>query len=112
MASTCRSRYRRYQKRKCITNMEFTVKDIFVMGVKKRFHRKSVGKRLIAAYEEAAKKIGYSYSQVKTVAAGHYPEYDVTNQFYVSLGYKPLEVFPALWDEKNPCQIYIKYLGD
>lgn len=92
--------------------MEFTVKDIFVMGVKKRFHRKSVGKRLIAAYEEVAKKMGYSYSQVKTVAAGHYPEYDVTNQFYVSLGYKPLEVFPALWDEKNPCQIYIKYLGD
>ncbi len=86
--------------------------DIFVMGVKKRFHRKGVGRRLIAAYEEAAKDIGYSYSQVKTVAAGHYLEYDITNQFYTSLGYRPLEVFSTLWGEKNPCQIYIKYLGD
>ena len=26
---------------------------------------------------------------------------------YLSLGFKELEVFPTLWDECNPCQIYI-----
>ncbi|RIY22981.1 GNAT family N-acetyltransferase, partial [Bifidobacteriaceae bacterium NR021] len=27
------------------------------------------------------------------------------------MGYKELECFPTLWDEWNPCQIHIKYLG-
>ena len=50
-------------------------------------------------------------AQVKTVETGHYTEYDMTNNFYQAMGYKKLEVFPRLWDEWNPCQIYIKYLG-
>ena len=34
-------------------------------------------------------------------------EYDDTNMFYLSLGFKELEVFPTLWDENNPRQIYV-----
>ena len=45
--------------------------------------------------------------QVKTVAMGHYVEYDATNRFYQSLGFQELEIFPTLWGEKNPCQIYV-----
>ena len=45
--------------------------------------------------------------QVKTVQMGRYKEYDDTNRFYRSLGFKELEVFPTLWDEWNPCQIYV-----
>ena len=86
--------------------------DIFVMGIKKNYHRMGIGTKLNDAYEELAKKLGYTYSQVKTVQSGHYKEYDITNNFYKSVGYKELEVFPTLWDEWNPCQIYIKYLGD
>lgn len=86
--------------------------DIFVMGIKKNYHRMGIGTKLNDAYEELAKKLGYTYSQVKTVQSGHYKEYDITNNFYKSVGYKELEVFPTLWDEWNPCQIYIKYIGD
>ena len=86
--------------------------DIFVMGIKKKYHRMGIGTKLNDAYEELAKKLGYTYSQVKTVQSGHYKEYDITNNFYKSVGYKELEVFPTLWDEWNPCQIYIKYIGD
>ncbi|MBS4749997.1 GNAT family N-acetyltransferase [Granulicatella sp. zg-ZJ] len=86
--------------------------DIFVMGIKKKFHRQGAATQLNEAYEKLAKKLGYIYSQVKTVQSGHYKEYDITNSFYTSVGYKELEVFPTLWDEWNPCQIYIKYLGD
>ncbi|MDO5755810.1 MAG: GNAT family N-acetyltransferase [Tissierellia bacterium] len=86
--------------------------DIFVMGIKKKFHRKGAGRQLMEAYEVLAKKKGYTYSQVKTLESGHYDEYDITNQFYTSVGYKSLEVFPTLWDEWNPCQVYIKYLGE
>lgn len=86
--------------------------DIFVMGIKKNYHRMGIGTKLNDAYERLAKKLGYTYSQVKTVQSGHYKEYDITNNFYKSVGYKELEVFPTLWDEWNPCQIYIKYIGD
>lgn len=54
-----------------------------------------------------AKRLGYSFIQVKTVQMGIYDIYDNTNRFYLSLGFKELEVFPTLWDECNPCQIYI-----
>ncbi len=86
--------------------------DIFVMGIKKKFHRMSIGTVLNEAYEAMAKKLGYTYSQVKTVQMGHYKEYDMTNKFYIAMGYKELECFPTLWDEWNPCQIYVKYLGE
>lgn len=86
--------------------------DIFVMGIKKEYHRMGIGTKLNDAYEKLAKKLGYTYTQVKTVQTGHYKEYDITNNFYKSVGYKELEVFPTLWDEWNPCQIYIKYIGD
>lgn len=84
--------------------------DIFVMGIKKEFHRKGIGRKLYEAYESMAKDLGYSYSQVKTVQSGHYDEYDITNKFYQSMGYVELECFPEMWDSWNPCQIYIKYI--
>ena len=86
--------------------------EIFVMGVKKKFHHHGAGRELNQAYEDLAKSLGYTYTQVKTVQSGHYDEYDITNKFYKAVGYKELEVFPDLWDESNPCQIYVKYLGE
>lgn len=85
--------------------------EIFVIGVKKKFHHHGAGRELNQAYEDLAKSLGYTYTQVKTVQSGHYDEYDITNKFYKAVGYKELEVFPDLWDKNNPCQIYIKYLG-
>lgn len=76
--------------------------DIFVMGIKKKFHRQGIGEKLNEAYESLARKLGYTYSQVKTVETGHYEEYDMTNEFYQAMGYKKLEVLPELWDERNP----------
>lgn len=86
--------------------------DLFVMGIKRRYHRKGIGTKINEAYEKLAKEKGFTYSQVKTIKMGHYKEYDDTNRFYQSVGYKELECFPTLWEECNPCQIYIKYLGD
>ena len=41
---------------------------------------------------------------------GRYEQYDRTNLFYRSLGFKEFEVFPALWDEGNPFQVYVMAL--
>ena len=48
--------------------------------------------------------------QVKTVKMGVYDDYDATNRFYLSVGFKEFEVIETLWDEANPCQIYVMYL--
>ncbi|MCB7302914.1 GNAT family N-acetyltransferase [Bariatricus massiliensis] len=84
--------------------------ELAVMGVLQEYHRTGIGKALFCAAQEEAKRQGYAFIQVKTVQMGRYEIYNATNQFYLSLGFKELEVFPTLWDEWNPCQIYIMAL--
>ena len=84
--------------------------EIYVTGVKKRFHRSGAGSTMYAAFEAYARERGYRFAQVKTVAAGHYAEYDATRMFYEHLGFVALEVFPTLWDESNPCLVMVKAL--
>lgn len=84
--------------------------DIFVMGVRKDAHRQGIGRKLYEGLENMARELGYLYMQVKTVKMGHYDSYDATNRFYIAMGFVELECFPELWDEWNPCQIYIKYI--
>ena len=81
--------------------------ELAVMGVLKQYHRQGIGRKLFMEAKNEAKRLGYSFVQVKTVQMGRYDIYDDTNRFYLSLGFKELEVFPTLWDECNPCQIYI-----
>lgn len=84
--------------------------ELYVMGVLAEFHRKGIGRELFHRAKREAIEKGYSFIQVKTVQMGKYEEYDRTNRFYLALGFKELEVFPTLWDEWNPCQIYIMSL--
>ncbi|HKM33531.1 MAG TPA: GNAT family N-acetyltransferase [Lachnospiraceae bacterium] len=84
--------------------------EIAVMGILKEYHRQGIGKKLFDCAKEAAYQNEYSFMQVKTVEMGKYEDYDRTNRFYISLGFKEFEVFPTLWDEWNPCQIYVMAL--
>lgn len=85
--------------------------EIYVMGVLPGHHRNGTGRKLHAALECRARELGCSFMQVKTVQMGRYPEYDRTNRFYLAMGFRELECFPKLWDEWNPCQVYVKYIG-
>ena len=82
--------------------------ELAVCGVKKRFHRSGTGSALFSAFHRYAREQGYEFMQVKTVAAGCYPEYDATRLFYERMGFRALEVFPTLWDECNPCLIMVR----
>lgn len=84
--------------------------ELHVMGILKAYHRQGVGRALVEKAKELAAEEGYSFLQVKTVQYGKYAEYDQTNLFYRSCGFKEFEVFPELWDENNPCQIYVMSL--
>ena len=81
--------------------------ELYAMGVLKEYHRSGAGRALFAAAYEYARANGYCFIQVKTVQMGKYADYDKTNLFYRSLGFMEFEVFPKLWDEWNPCQVYV-----
>ena len=84
--------------------------EIDCLGVKKAYQGRGIGSQLLAAFESEARK-NVDYLQVKTVAEGSNKDYDRTNVFYRSLGFKKLEIFPQLWGPQNPCQILIKKMG-
>lgn len=94
----------------CLKETGKSTMELAVMGVRKECHRNGIGRRLFAAAKDHAARNGYEFIQVKTVRSGMYEDYDITNKFYRSLGFKELEVFPEYWDEANPCQIYIMSL--
>jgi len=84
--------------------------ELAVMGVLKEYHRRGVGRALFECAKNIASDRGYSFVQVKTVQMGKYESYDRTNRFYLSLGFKEFEVLSTLWDESNPCQVYVMSL--
>ena len=84
--------------------------ELAVMGVLKEYHRRGIGRALFEEARKTAKEKGYSFMQVKTVQMGMYEDYDITNRFYLSCGFKEFEVIKELWGEENPCQIYVMSL--
>ena len=83
--------------------------EIDCLGVKKAYQGRKIGSQLLATLESKARK-KVDYLQVKTMAESSNKDYDRTNVFYRSLGFKKLEIFPQLWGSQNPCQILIKKL--
>lgn len=81
--------------------------EIAVMGVVSEYQNKGIGSKLFKSCYSFAKENGYEFIQVKTVKKGKYKSYDLTNSFYIKLGFKEWECIDNLWDKNNPCQIYI-----
>ena len=94
----------------CLKETGRATVELAVMGVKQEYHRQGVGRALFSAAKQYAVQAGYAFMQVKTVKMGLYEDYDRTNLFYQSLGFQEFEVFPTLWDENKPCQIYVMAL--
>ena len=101
----------------CLKETGNATVELYVMGIRKEYHRRGIGRQLFrqardaaAGARDAAAGAGYAFMQVKTVQMGKYEEYDRTNRFYLALGFREFEVFPTLWDEGNPCQVYVMSL--
>ena len=91
----------------CLKETGNATVELAVMGVDPGYHRIGTGTALFAEAKEKAREMGYEFIQVKTVKEGMYEEYDRTNAFYRSLGFREFECFPEYWDKANPCQIYV-----
>ena len=94
----------------CLKQTGNATVELAVMGVLKEYHRCGLGRKLVQEAQRIAKDAGFSFMQVKTVRIGVYEDYDRTNLFYISCGFKELEVIEAIWGAENPCQIYIQSL--
>ena len=95
----------------CLKETGKDTMELAVMGVLQPYHRRGIGRQMFQKAKEIAQEQGYSFLQVKTVRMGMYEDYDRTNLFYLSLGFKEFEVFPERWDEANPCQVYVMSLN-
>lgn len=87
--------------------------EMYVLAVRRRSHRRGVGRALVEAAERDLRADGSQFLQVKTLGEGRpSPEYDDTRRFYEALGYRPLEEFPtdSLWPG-NPCLLMVKHLS-
>jgi ribosomal protein S18 acetylase RimI-like enzyme len=85
--------------------------EIHAVAVRPEMHRRGVGRALVEAAEHYLQQRGVEYLQVKTLSAEHPDEnYAQTRQFYLAMGFRPLQEFPDLWGSENPCLQMIKGL--
>jgi ribosomal protein S18 acetylase RimI-like enzyme len=85
--------------------------EIHCIAVHAQFRARGVGRGLLRAAEAWLAGHDAHLLQVKTIAASSpSAEYAQTRDFYMRVGFKPLEVFPELWDKRNPCLQMIKVL--
>lgn len=86
--------------------------EIHVMAVDAGWHRRGVGRALVAAAatEAAARKA--SQLLVKTLSSlNPDPHYARTRQFYEALGFVPLKELPDEWGPANPCLLMARRVG-
>jgi len=85
--------------------------ELYVLAVREAWHHRGVGAALLRNVENLLRRERTRFLQVKTLAPiANYEPYDRTRRFYQSMGFVPLEVFPTLWDPRNPCLQMIKAL--
>jgi GNAT superfamily N-acetyltransferase len=85
--------------------------EIDVMAVRLDYHRQGVGRALLDRAERLLAHDGVEYLQVKTLAdTVDYEPYARTRAFYTACGFRPLQVFPDLWDPENPALQLVKRL--
>ena len=86
--------------------------EVCVMGVLASYHRQGIGRELICRCEEYCLANGKEFLTVKTLDGSRESKsYEKTRRFYLSVGFKPLEVFPLYWDKDNPCLFLVKHIS-
>ena len=83
--------------------------DMYVLGIKKKYHHQGIGTKLQSYVEEYAKTKGYKYLMVLTLSSSHKDlNYKLTRDFYHKYGFVDIFESNKIWDESNPTQIMIK----
>jgi GNAT superfamily N-acetyltransferase len=85
--------------------------EVHLIAVHAEHHRAGLGRDLLRAAEQWLRSRGMKFLQVKTLSpARECAHYERTRKFYEAMGFVPLEEFPTLWGERNPCLMMVKGL--
>ena len=85
--------------------------EVHVLGVRRDWHRRGVGKFLFRATEVALSRSGIRYLIVKTLSVKQpNTHYGATRLFYESVGFEPIDELPELWGLDTPCLVMLKVL--
>ncbi len=85
--------------------------ELHLIAIRAAHHRTGLGERLLEAIETHLKRKATRFLTVKTLAPSAGDRlYARTHRFYAAQGFVPLEVFPTLWNEENPCLLMAKAL--
>jgi GNAT superfamily N-acetyltransferase len=86
--------------------------ELSCIAIDSEFRGQGLGRRVHEHAEDWLRSKGATLLQVKTLAASHpSKEYAETREFYGSLGYQPVEVFPFLWAVHLPVLQLIKVIA-
>ena len=86
--------------------------EVHCIAVAARHRNAGIGSALLAHAEQFVRSQGATVLQVKTVAAtSPSPEYAETRKFYEARSFIPLEIFPELWNARNPALQLVKLLA-
>ena len=85
--------------------------EVHCIAVRASHRNQGVGSALLGHAESWLRAKGVQFLQIKTVAATSASQaYAQTREFYRAKGYTPLEVFPTLWNPRNPALQLVKVL--
>ena len=85
--------------------------EAYVLGVRREYHGRGCGRALFEAAVSCLAITGVRYLTVKTLGpTDPDPHYAATRRFYEAIGFEPIEVFPTLWNEDNPCLLMLKLI--
>jgi XTP/dITP diphosphohydrolase len=83
--------------------------ELHLIAIRAEHHREGLGQQLLAEVEAHLKRKATRVLTVKTLAPSAGDRlYARTHRFYAAEGFVPLEVFPTLWNEENPCLLMAK----
>ncbi len=95
-----------------LTDVEEALAEIHVMAVRREYHRRGVGRALVAQARRACRARGVRTLQVKTLGPSEPSEaYAGTRAFYAAVGFEPVEETTRIWGQANPCLILRKTLA-
>ena len=85
--------------------------EIHCIAVQAASRNTGIGRALVAHVEAWLVAQQVRLLQVKTIAAtSPSAAYAQTREFYLRLGFQPVEVFPLLWSQRHPCLQLVKFL--
>jgi len=89
-----------------------TASEVHVLAVERSLHRLGVGRALVESAEADLRAASVTLLQVKTLGPSNPDErYRKTREFYLALGFLPLEETTAPWGPENPSLVMVKVLS-